>query len=177
MKQLILTSLALALVAGCRQKPEPPAVPLHEAAMRGDVAIIRQHIAAGSNLDEREPTGGSTPLITAAVFGQTAAAQALIDGGADLDTTNNEGSTALHTAAFLCRADIVKALLAAGADKEIRNNAGSTALESVEAPFAAVKSIYQLIEGMLGPLGLKLDYARLEAERPEIAQILKAPQP
>ena len=179
MKHLILTSLALTFVlgAGCTKKPQPPAVPLHEAAMRGDLTAIQGHIAAQSNLDERDPVGGSTPLITAAAFGQAAAAKALIDGGAKLDATNNDGSTALHTAAFLCRADIVKALLAAGADKEIRNHAGSTALEAVEVPFEAVKGIYELVEGALGPLGLKLDYARLEAERPQIARLLKGEQP
>jgi len=116
----------------------------------GDVTAIQGHIAAGSNLDEPDPVGGSTPLITAAAFGQTAAAKALIEGGAKVNATNKDGSTALHTAAFLCRADIVKALLATGADREIRNNAGSTALESVEAPFDAVKGIYQLIETVLG---------------------------
>ncbi|MCP5522015.1 MAG: ankyrin repeat domain-containing protein [Verrucomicrobiales bacterium] len=174
MKQLILTSsLVLAILAGCSRKPQAPTVPLHEAAMRGNVAAIRGHIAAGSNLNEPDPVGGSTPLITAAAFGRTDAAKALIQGGAKVNATNKDGSTALHTAAFLCHADIVKALLAAGADKEIRNNAGSTALESVEAPFAAVKGIYQLIEGALGPLGLDLDHARLEAERPQIAQLLK----
>ena len=177
MKHLISICLTLVLLAGCGKKPQPPAVPLLEAAMRGDLTSIQGHIAAGSNLDERDPVGGSTPLITAAAFGQAAAAKALIDGGAKLDATNKDGSTALHTAAFLCHADIVKALLAAGADREIRNNAGSTALESVEAPFAMVKGIYELVEAALGPLGLRLDYARLEAERPGIAQLLKAERP
>jgi uncharacterized protein len=137
MKHLILTSLALTFVlgAGCTKKPQPPAVPLHEAAMRGDLTAIQGHIAAESKLD----------------------------------ATNNDGSTALHAAAFLCRADIVKALLAAGADKEIRNHARSTALEAVKVPFEAVKGIYELVEGALGPLGLKLDYARLGAEPPQIA--------
>lgn len=177
MRHLILSMLTLVLLAGCSKKPQPPAVPLHEAAMRGDLTSIQGHITAGSNLDERDPVGGSTPLITASAFGQTAAAQALIDGGADLDATNTDGSTALHTSAFLCHADIVRVLLAGGADREIRNKAGSTALESVEAPFDAVKGIYELIEAALAPLGLKLDYARLEAERPQIAQLLKGAQP
>ena len=85
MKYLILSTLTLVLVAGCSKKPQPPAVPLHEAAMRGDLTSIQGHIAAGSNLDERDPVGGSTPLITASAFGQTAAAQALVKGGAELE--------------------------------------------------------------------------------------------
>lgn len=175
MKHRTLTSLVIAALAlaGCGKKPLPPAVSLQEAALRGDVAAIRQHIAAGSNLDERDPTSGGTPLITAAAFGQTAAAKLLIEAGAKVDLKNNDGSTALLTAAFLCHAEILKALLAAGADKGIRNNAGSTALESVEAPFELVIGLYDMLGEVLGPLGLKLDYDRIKTERPQIAALLK----
>ncbi|MCP5517454.1 MAG: ankyrin repeat domain-containing protein [Verrucomicrobiales bacterium] len=177
MKHPILTTLTLIAFAGCSQQPQPPALSLQEAAVRGDLAAIQQHVTARSDLDAREPTDGSTPLIAAAAFGQTAAAKALIEAGADVNLANNDGSTALHTAAFLCRAEIVKALLAAGADREIRNQAGSTALESVEFPFEAVKPVYDLVGAALGPLGLKLDYERIQAARPEIAALLKGEQP
>ncbi|MCK4701307.1 MAG: ankyrin repeat domain-containing protein, partial [Bacteroidales bacterium] len=108
---------------------------LHEAALQGDIEVIRQHIKVGSDLNEKEPSAGSSPLITAATFGQTEVALALIEAGADVNFKNNEGSTSLHAAAFFCHTEIVKALLANGADKNIKNNAGSTALESVAGPF------------------------------------------
>ena len=154
-------------------KPKPPAMDIHAATFMGEMDAVRQHIAAGSDLNLKEPTVGSTPLISAAVFGKTEIAGALIKAGADVNMKNNEGSTALHSAAFLCRLEIVEMLLEHGADKELLNNYGSTALQSVLAPFADVKFIYDQFSKDLGPLGFKLDYAYVEATRPKIAELLK----
>jgi ankyrin repeat protein len=150
-----------------------PNMDIHTATLLGDLDAIKQHIAAGSNLDEGEPTLGSTPLISAAVFGKTEIARALIEAGADVNIKNNEGSTALHSAAFLCRMEIVEMLLANGVDKEQLNNYGSTALQSVSAPFADVMFIYDQFSKDLGPLGFKLDYEYVEATRPKIAELLQ----
>ena len=117
--------------------------------------------------------GGSSPLITASLFGKTEMAKALIDAGANINFTNNEGSTALHTAAFFCRTEIVQMLLDKGADKTVKNNYGSTAYESVAGPFKDIKSTYQMMEQMLAPMGLKVDYDYLEKTRPVIAEMLK----
>jgi uncharacterized protein len=151
----------------------PPDMDIHTAIVMGNLEVVRQHIKAGTDLNLKEPAGGSTPLITAVVFGKTEIALALIEAGADLSLKNNDGSTALHSAAFFCRTEIVKALLGKGADKNIRNNYGSTPLETVEAPFNDVKGIYDQISRDLGPLGFKLDYARIEKTRPVIADLLK----
>ncbi|UCC83139.1 MAG: SDR family NAD(P)-dependent oxidoreductase [Gemmatimonadota bacterium] len=148
-------------------------ISLHEAIVRGDLEAVRELIEAGADLNVREPSGGSSPLITAATFGQTEAAKALIEAGADLGQQNNDGSTALITAAFFARADIVEALLAAGADKSIRNNAGSTALDVVTPPFEVVRDFYDLVGAALAPYGLELDYERIEATRPRIAEMLQ----
>lgn len=156
-----------------QETPKPPAMDIHAATFMGDMDAIRQHIAAGSDLNLREPSMGSTPLISASVFGKTEVALALIEAGADVNLQNNEGSSALTTAAFLCRVEIVEALLENGADKELRTNAGSTALESVSAPFEDVRFIYDIFARDLGPLGLKLDYKRLEETRPVIAEMLR----
>ncbi|MCB9263955.1 MAG: acyltransferase family protein [Lewinellaceae bacterium] len=155
------------------QQNNVPGVGLHEAVIQGNVEAVRQHIKAGADLDEREPSGGSSPLITAAVFGKTEIALLLIDAGASLDLQNNEGSTALITAAFFCREEIVKALLANGADPKIRNNAGSTALDAVSGPFEDVKEIYDYFRSALGPLGLNLDYEQIRKDRPRIAAMLQ----
>ena len=84
-------------------KPNPPKVDLHTAVITGNIEAIKQHIAAGSNLNEKEPIGGSSPLISACLFGKTDIAKVLIDAGADANFQNNDGSTPLHTAAFFCR--------------------------------------------------------------------------
>ena len=150
-----------------------PSMDIHTATVLGDLKVIQQHIDAGSDLNEREPTVGSTPLISAAVFGKTEVARALIEAGADVNIQNNEGSTALHTAAFLCRTEIVEMLLANGANKELLNIYGSTPLASVEGPFEQVKPIYDEFSRNLGPLGFRLDYEQLERTRPLIADMLR----
>jgi CubicO group peptidase (beta-lactamase class C family) len=151
---------------------KPRVVGLHMAALQGNIEAIRQHIEAGSNLNEKDAYG-STPLIIATTFGKTEVALALIDAGADLKIRSNDGSTPLHVAAFLCRTGIVKALLDNSADKYLRNNAGNTAFESVAGSFEDVKGIYENIEKALGPLGLKLDYEEIRRTRPEIAEMLR----
>ncbi len=148
-------------------------VSLHESVITGDLEAVKQYIKAGKDLNIRETQGGSTALITAAVFGKTEIALALIDAGADVNITNNDGSTPLHTAAFFCRTKIVEALLANGADKNVKNNAGSTALESVLAPYSEVQGIYEYFAKAYEPLGLKLDFEQLKTTRPVIAEMLK----
>lgn len=159
--------------ANAQGKVKPPAVDIHTAVITENEEALGQHIAAGTNLNEKDPFGGSSPLISAAVFGKTNMAKLLIEAGADLDFQNNDGSTALISAAFFCRPDIVRMLLEAGADKTIKNNYGATAYESVLAPFSEVKSSYDMMGKMLEPMGLKLDHVYLEKTRPEIAAMLK----
>lgn len=160
--------------SGAKEKTvRPPAMDIHAATFMGDMNAINQHIAAGSDLNVQEPTMGSTPLISAAVFGKTEVARALIEAGADVNIQNNEGTTALHSAAFLCRTEIVEMLLAHGAEKDLQNIYGSTPLASVAGPFSEVKGIYDEFSKNLGPMGLKLDYEQIETTRPLIADMLR----
>jgi hypothetical protein len=152
---------------------KPPQIDIHAAVVAGHLEAVQQHIAAGSDINVKDPFGGSSPLISAAVFGKSEIAKVLIDAGASLNFQNNEGSTALHTAAFFCRPEIVKMLLDKGADKTIKNKYNTTAYENVAGPFQEVKPVYDMMVSALGPMGLTLDYAYLEKTRPEIAAILK----
>jgi len=176
----------LSIMASCQQRKEPnknatvsetrvkpPKMDIHTAVMTGNMEALKQHIAAKSNLNEKDPFGGSSPLISASLFGKTEMAKLLIEAGADLNFKNNDGSTALHTASFFCRPEIVKMLLDKRADKTIKNKYGQNAYETVAGPFAAVKASYDGLGKMLEPMGLKLDYAYLEKTRPEIAAMLK----
>ncbi|HWK05013.1 MAG TPA: ankyrin repeat domain-containing protein [Puia sp.] len=139
----------------------------------GNTDAFKQCIANRASLNEKEPMGGSSPLISASLFGRTEMAKALINAGADINFQNNDGSTALHTAAFFCRTDIVYLLLAAGANKTIRNKYGQTAYELVTAPFASVKPVYDALGKILAPIGLTLDYPYIEKTRPLVASILQ----
>ena len=150
-----------------------PSVDIHTAVVSGNKEALLQHIKAGTNINEKDPFGGSSPLISAAVFGKTEEARMLIDAGADLNFQNNDGSTALNAAAFFCRPEIIKMLLDKGADKNIKNKYGATPYMSVAGPFEEVKPSYDMMGKVLGPMGLKLDYAYIEKTRPEIATLLK----
>ncbi|WP_353124372.1 ankyrin repeat domain-containing protein [Parapedobacter pyrenivorans] len=152
---------------------EVPQVDIHTAVVTSNVDALRQHIAAGTDINAKDPFGGSSPLITAAVFGKADLAKILIEAGADLNFRNNDGSTALISAAFFGRPEIVQLLLDAGADKTIKNKYGATAYDTVILPFNEVKSTYDMMGKALAPMGLKLDYVYLEAVRPEIANMLQ----
>ncbi|MDX2048100.1 MAG: ankyrin repeat domain-containing protein [Chitinophagaceae bacterium] len=176
----------LSIMASCQQKKDPgknaavsqtrvkpPKIDIHTAVVTGNMEALKQHIAAGSNINEKDPFGGSSPLISVCLFGKTEMAKALIDAGADLDFRNKEASTALITASFFCRPAIVRMLLDKGADKTIKNVYGQTAYEAVAGPFTDVKNAYDGLGKMLEPMGLKLDYAYIKNTRPEIAAMLK----
>ena len=168
--------VALPLLIGLVREeplPPPPTIDIHTAALTGNAEEIRRHIAHDSNLDEKEVTGGATPLITAALFGRLEAVEALIEGEASLNLKDNNGSTALSTAAFLCHTEVVQVLLDNGADKNLRNNTGITALDSVAGPFEEIRFVYDIIKGLFAPLGLTMDYAHIEATRPTIAAMLR----
>lgn len=154
-------------------KIKAPKISIHDATIAGNLEAVEQHIAAGSDLNAKDPFGGSSPLIIAAVFDKPEIAKVLIDAGAKLDMKNNEGSTAIHTAAFFCRTDILQMLLDAGADKNIKNNFGSTALESVSVPFDQVEGIYGMMEKQLGSMGLQIDLKHIASTRPQVANMLR----
>jgi ankyrin repeat protein len=152
---------------------EAPSTTIQEAAYFGNIEAIKGHVAAKSDLNEKDAYG-SAPLHIAATFNNVDAAILLIEGGANLNEPSADGSTPLHTAAFFGRTEIVKALLKNKADVTIRNAHNATALESVSAPFEAMRPIYDQISKDLGPFGLKLDYKQLEAARPVIAELIKS---
>lgn len=168
--------IALFLIAACTgqgDSAQPPKVDMHMAIVSGNMEALQQHIDAGTDLNKKDPYGGSSPLITAAIFDKPDMAALLIDAGADINFQNKEGSTPLITAAFFGRPEIVQNLLEKGADKNIKNKFGATAYESVSAPFNEVKPTYDMMGKMLKPMGLELDYGQLEQVRPQIAKILK----
>jgi len=152
---------------------DTPKMDIHTAILSNKLDIVKQHIDAGTNINKKDALSGSTPLISAATFGKTSIAKALIDAKADLSIKNNDGATALHTAAFFCRVEIVQMLIDAKADKTLRNNFGVTARESVMGPFPEIKPIYEMLQQQLSPLGLQIDLNEIEKTRPVIAMMLQ----
>ena len=179
MKKYIAPIITAALLVGCGEAPppKPPDVDLITAAAEGNLDAVKQHVAAGTDLNQKDPNPSgakATALGIAAALGHTEVAIALIEGGANVDQRDKDGSTPLHSAAFLCYPKIVQALLDKGADKNARNNSGSTPLEGVELPWEIVKGFYELLDAIIfKPLGAPLDYERIQETRPEIVEILR----
>ena len=144
------------------------------AVVLGNKEVVKKYLAEGMNLNQAVNEEGSTALQVAAVFDRTEIALLLIENGADIEVKKNDGATALHVAAFFGRLELVKALLEKGADKTVKTNEGATALDSVSSSFEEVRPVYEFLEGLLAPVGFKLDYVLLQENRPKIAEMLRA---
>lgn len=154
-------------------KVEKPNVALHEAILKNDLKVVKQHILSGTNLNEKEAMSGSTPLMTAITFNKLKIVDELIKANADLTIRNNDGGTALHTAAFFGRIEMVKMLLEAGADKTAKDGFGATPREIVLAEFNKMKPVYEMLILQLQPMGFSLDLMELEKARPVVAMMLQ----
>ena len=82
MKSQLIAIVAAVLVVGCGelQPPEPPDISIYDAAGDGNIEAVKQHIAAGTDLNAKMQSG-HTPLQDAAT---KAVAELLITKGCAL---------------------------------------------------------------------------------------------
>ncbi|XMO85983.1 ankyrin repeat domain-containing protein [Algibacter sp. AS12] len=159
--------------ANATKTVDKPSIDIHGAVLTGNLEAVKQHIEAGTDINQKEAMSGSTPLMSAATFNKPEIAKALINGNADLSLKNNDGGTALHTAAFFGRIEIVQLLIDAKADKMVRNNYGATPRETAMVDFAQMKPIYEMLIQQLQPMGFTLDLNELQKARPIVAMMLQ----
>ena len=131
---------------------------IHIAAMNGNIEAVKQHLAAGTDVNAKlsHGQGGITPLIVAAGGGHKEIAELLIANGADVNATDDGGKTPLDwafgylkletidllrkhggksgvedsiiAAASLGNVNAVKKHLAAGTDVNTKDDRGRTPL-------------------------------------------------
>ena len=94
----------------------PAAVNIHQAAMTGDLATIRDLLAADPALLDARDARGMTPLALAAWYDQPTLVAALLDLGADPDLKNDNGLTPLFSALDRGRGTAARILLDHGAE-------------------------------------------------------------
>ena len=140
MKHLLLTTIAAVLVVGCGEsqqsapapeaKPEPPTakapdISIHDAAEEGNVEAVKQHLAAGTDVNLG---GGATPLHPATYSGHKEIVELLIANGADVNVRDSAELTPLHVAVNRGHKEVVILLLAKGASVNAKNSKGWTPL-------------------------------------------------
>jgi len=127
MKQLLITIAALVLV-GCGP-PKAPDISIHEAAAKGDIAAVKQHLAAGSNVNAKSGGFTSPPLLLTVLNSHINTAKLLIASGADLGGKDKFGNTPLHYAAKNGSKEIIALLIVKNADVNAKDKAGETPLD------------------------------------------------
>ena len=153
MKHLLLTTIAAVLVVGCGEpqqsapvpetkpvKPvaeaaqsEPPTakapdISIHQAAIDGDIEAIKQHTAAGTDVNA-EDDDGWTPMHRAVYYGRKEIVGLLIANGGDVNATDVGGGTPLHYAIDDGHKEVAELLIIKGADVNAKNVDGETPLD------------------------------------------------
>ncbi len=99
MKHLLITTIAAVVLVGCAttQQPEPttakaPDIDIYGAAYTGNIEAIKQHLAAGTDVNAKNEWGG-TPLHFATFGSHKEVVELLIAKGADVNAKDDVGDT------------------------------------------------------------------------------------
>jgi len=156
MKHLLLTTIAAVVLVGCGEsqqsapapeakpvepvakaaKPEPtgvkaPDISIHEAAKEGNIEAVKQHLAAGADVNAKDEDG-LNPLHYAAWTDHKETVELLLANGADVNARKKNGMTPLHRAASKGSKEVAELLISNGADVNARDKDGTTPLDLAE---------------------------------------------
>ena len=124
MKSQLIAIVAAVLVVGCG----PSAYQLNEralleAAVDGNIEAVKQHLAAGTDVNAMEEA-----FTLAAEYGHKEIVELLIAKGADVNAKDEDLWTPLHFATGAGRKEVAELLIDKGADVNARNNVGASPL-------------------------------------------------
>lgn len=127
---------------------------LHVAAMYGRVAIARELLNRGADVNATSQYYRETPLLVAVRIGQTEMARLLLDRGANVNSISDDnGFTPLIYAVVYNRPQIARILIANGADVNMKDTKGLSASD-----WAAKNNLTEIM-AILKDAGAKAAYA------------------
>ena len=97
-------------------KPSKPStaevlgISIHDATRTGDIEVVKQHIAAGTDVNAKTALDKWTPLLLAAWYGHKEIADLFIANGADVNANGADGRTPLDWAIKYKRTETVDLL-------------------------------------------------------------------
>ena len=133
MKHLLLTTIAAVVLVGCG--PSTPDISIHDAALEGNIEAIKQHLAAGTDVNDKGLFGG-TPLIFAE---SREIIELLIVAGADVNYSPANGITPLANAVIRADKESAELLISSGADVNSKDREGDTPLDTVKSSLDFLK--------------------------------------
>ena len=144
MELILLTTIAAVVLVGCgesqysvpapemltgssttetKQRPptvKAPDISIGDAALFGNIEAIKQHIAAGTDVNAKDEKG-ATPLHGAAFTSRMEIVELLIANGADVNAKMSKGWTPLDTAIEFEHSEIADILRKHGAKTAVKN--------------------------------------------------------
>jgi cytohesin len=126
MKHLLITTIAAVVLVGCGN-PEADRA-LLQAAEFGNIEAVKQHLAAGADVNAKGFEGW-TPLYDAAERGRKEIVELLLAKGANVNAKIEDGRTPLHRAAREGHKEVAELLITKGADVNAKDNFGTTPLD------------------------------------------------
>ncbi len=141
MKSQLITTIAAVLLVGCGPSEADRALFKAVAGVElGDTSVqlggreheernieaVKQHLAAGADVDVKGGWAGGTPLHYAVGEGRNEIAKLLIAKGANVNAKDGNGSTPLH---YANTKEIAEPLIAEGANVNAKNKDGKTPLD------------------------------------------------
>ena len=104
MKHLLIT-IAAVLLAGCG--PPVPDISIYDAVEDGNIEVVKQHLAAGTDVNSKDKDGW-TPLHEAASEGHNKIIELLVAKGADVNAKDDDGETPVDAAVNPETADLLR---------------------------------------------------------------------
>ncbi len=110
MQSILVSIVAAVVLVGCGESQQSaPDISIIEAVRKGNVEAVKQHLAAGTDVNAKG-RAGQTPLNEAALRGHKEVVELLIAKGANVNAMKTDGMTPLDMATMNSHNEIVDLL-------------------------------------------------------------------